>query len=101
VGRAWPLAEADELVGGLLDTETLAEGGGQQQPGVGDGVGVVKAMSSSSRVWEDGIEKVPFCRGRMVVSATPSSQLRGPFSSPDHGQTNSRSVDSGLAIRLR
>jgi hypothetical protein len=42
VGRAWPLAEADELVGGLLDTETLAEGGGQQQPGVGDGVGVVK-----------------------------------------------------------
>ena len=42
VGRAWPLAEADELVGGLLDTKTLAEGGGQQQPGVGDGVGVVE-----------------------------------------------------------
>jgi hypothetical protein len=43
MGRAGPLAQVDQLVGGLLDAEPLGQGGGQQQAGVGDGVGVVEA----------------------------------------------------------
>jgi hypothetical protein len=42
VGRTWPLAEVDELVGGLLDPQPLGQGGGQQQPRSGDRVGVVE-----------------------------------------------------------
>jgi hypothetical protein len=43
MGRAGPLAQVDQLVGGLLDAEPLGQGGGRQQAGVGDGVGVVEA----------------------------------------------------------
>jgi len=42
VGGTWPLAEVDELVGGLLDPQPLGQGGGQQQPRSGDRVGVVE-----------------------------------------------------------
>jgi hypothetical protein len=43
VRRTRPLAQVDHLIGGLLDTQPLRQGGRQQQAGVGDGVGVVKA----------------------------------------------------------
>src|SRR6266540_5868425 len=43
VGCAGPLAEVDELVGGLLDAEPFGQGGGWQQVRAGDGVGVVEA----------------------------------------------------------
>src|SRR6266542_5580544 len=42
-GRAGPLAQVDQLIGGLLDAQRLGQRGRQQQPRVGDGVGVVKA----------------------------------------------------------
>jgi hypothetical protein len=39
-----------------------------------------KAMSSWSRVWEDGIEKVPSWSRIRQLSQAPFSQVRGPFS---------------------
>jgi hypothetical protein len=42
VGRARPVAEIDQLVGGLLDPQPLGERGGQQQPGRGDRVLVIE-----------------------------------------------------------
>jgi hypothetical protein len=42
VGRARPTAEIDQLVGGLLDSQPLGQGGSQQQPGRGDRVLVIK-----------------------------------------------------------
>jgi hypothetical protein len=41
--RARPLAQVDQRIGGLLDAQPLGQGGRQEQAGVGDGVGVVKA----------------------------------------------------------
>jgi hypothetical protein len=41
--RASPLAQVDQRIGGLPDAEPLGQGGGQQQAGVGDGVGVIEA----------------------------------------------------------
>jgi hypothetical protein len=41
--RASPLAQVDQRIGGLLDAQPLGQGGRQQQPGVGDGVGVIEA----------------------------------------------------------
>jgi hypothetical protein len=35
-GGTGPFAEVDQLVGGLLDPQPVGQGGGQQQPGVGD-----------------------------------------------------------------
>jgi hypothetical protein len=43
MGRASPLAQIDERIGGLLNAQPLGQGGRQQQAGVGDGMGVVKA----------------------------------------------------------
>jgi hypothetical protein len=61
VGRTRPLAQVDQLVGGLLGVQPLGQGGRQQQARVGDGVGVSsQQVSSWSRVWEDAIEKLPF-----------------------------------------
>jgi hypothetical protein len=36
VGGAGPLAQVDQLIGGLLEPEPLGQGGGQQEAGVGD-----------------------------------------------------------------
>jgi hypothetical protein len=41
--RARPLAQVDQRIGGLLDAQPLGQRGRQQQPRVGDRVGVVKA----------------------------------------------------------
>jgi hypothetical protein len=41
-GRTRSVAEVDQLVGGLLDSQPLSERGGQQQPGRGDRVLVVE-----------------------------------------------------------
>jgi hypothetical protein len=57
--RASPLAQVDHLVGGLLDAQPPGQRGRQQQVGVGDGVGVVKAGVELVWVWEDAIEKAP------------------------------------------
>jgi hypothetical protein len=57
--RASPLAQVDHLIGGPLDAQPLGQGGRQQQARVGDGMGVVKQVSSWSRVWQDPIENVP------------------------------------------
>jgi hypothetical protein len=43
MGGAGPLAQVDHLIGGLLDAQPLGQRGRQQQTGVGDRVGVVKA----------------------------------------------------------
>jgi hypothetical protein len=98
VARAWPLAEADELVAACWIPRRSLRVAASSNPALATAWVSSKLIARSSgarAAWEDGIEKVPFCRGRMVVSATPSSQLRGPFSAPDRGQANSRSVDSG------
>jgi hypothetical protein len=42
MGGASPLAQIDHLLGGLLDAQPLGQRGRQQQPRVGDGMGVVK-----------------------------------------------------------
>jgi hypothetical protein len=41
--RARPVAQVDQLVGGLLDAQPLGQRGSQQQARVGHRVGVVKA----------------------------------------------------------
>jgi hypothetical protein len=57
---AGTVAEVDQLVDDRLEPEPLGQGGGQQQPGVGDRVVVVERDGESrSGLWEDGIEKVP------------------------------------------
>jgi len=57
--RASPLAQVDHLIGGLLDAQPLGQRGRQQQAGVGDGVGVIKAGVELVEVWEDAVENVP------------------------------------------
>jgi hypothetical protein len=42
VSRTRPLAQVDELVGGLLDAQPLGQGGSQQQARAGDDVGIVE-----------------------------------------------------------
>jgi hypothetical protein len=66
MGCAGPLAQVNQVVGGLLDAQPLGQGGRQEQTGVGDGVGVVEAgvelvegMGGSHRgrgllMWEHG-----------------------------------------------
>ena len=63
MGGAGPLAQVDHLVGSLLDAQPLGQRGRQQQARIGHRMGVVKQMSSWSRVWEDGLENVPFWSG--------------------------------------
>jgi hypothetical protein len=43
MGRASPLAQVDERIGGLPDAQPLGQGGRQQQPRIGHRVGVVEA----------------------------------------------------------
>jgi hypothetical protein len=43
MGRAGPLTQIDQRIGGLLDAQPLGQRGGQQQAGAGDRVGVVEA----------------------------------------------------------
>jgi hypothetical protein len=42
MGRARPISQIDQRIGGLLDAQPLGQRGSQQQACVGDGVGVVK-----------------------------------------------------------
>ena len=41
-GRPGPVAQVDQLVGGLLDSQPLRQGRRQQQPGAGDSVLVIE-----------------------------------------------------------
>ena len=56
---AGTVAEVDQLVDERLEPEPLGQGGGQQQPGVGDRVVVIDRDDDPMGLWEDGIEKVP------------------------------------------
>jgi hypothetical protein len=57
--RASPLAQVDQLVGGLLDAEPLGQVAGSSRPALAMAWVSSKQVSSWSRVWEDRIEKVP------------------------------------------
>ena len=57
--RASPLAQVDQRIGGLLDAQPLGQRGRQQRSRIGHRMGVVKQLSSWSRVWEDPIENAP------------------------------------------
>jgi len=57
--RASPLAQVDQRIGGLLDAQPLGQGGRQQQPRVGDRVGVVNAAVELVQGVEDAIENLP------------------------------------------
>lgn len=46
------ITEVDQLIGHLLDAQPVAEGSGQQQPGIGDRVVVVEA--DAEPVWTMG-----------------------------------------------
>jgi hypothetical protein len=63
MGRAGPLAQVDQLVGGLLDAQPLGQRGRQQQAALAMAWVSSKQMSSWSGVWEDCIEKVPSWQG--------------------------------------
>ena len=58
MGRAGPLAQVDQLVGGLLDAQPLASVAGSS-PALALGWVSSKRVSSWSRVWEDVIENLP------------------------------------------
>jgi len=95
VGGAWP-RQADVGVGRLADAEPVGQGGGQQQPGAGNGMAVVEADVELVKVWggvawDAGIEKVPFLACGNGRQTPVFSQLRGPFSCPDHAVERPRS----------
>jgi hypothetical protein len=77
---AGPGAKVDQLVDGRFDPQTLGQRCGQQQPSVGDGVVVIedhhKAVGTVRRWHRESALLI----GTNDVSATPFSQLRGPFS---------------------
>ncbi|HEX3201870.1 MAG TPA: hypothetical protein VHW42_08045 [Actinomycetes bacterium] len=51
--------QVDQRIGGLLDAQPLGQRGRQQQARTGHRMGVVKQLSSWSRVWQDPIENLP------------------------------------------
>ena len=59
MGGASPLAQVDQLVGGLLDAQPLGQRGRQQQPALAIAWVSSKQVSSWSRMWEDPIENLP------------------------------------------
>jgi hypothetical protein len=77
---AGAVAKVDELIDDLLDAEPLGQRRGEDQPGVGDRVGVVEGDGQgvgTVRRWH----RESALRVRVPgASATPFSQLRGPFS---------------------
>jgi hypothetical protein len=85
VGRAGPLAEVDELVGGLPDAEPLGQGRGQQQARAGDRVGVIEVHAklvqgrSAMGDWHRRDALSTSTRGSWQVSQPPLSQVKGPF----------------------
>src|SRR5213078_103597 len=106
VGSPGP-GKAEQLVGGRLDTEPLGEGGGQQQPGVGDGVGVVEAggelvegmrhwhRKGALLGWRYGWTRNPIIAGQraLLISASARHPIhiggsrlipRAASTSPDH-----------------
>jgi hypothetical protein len=58
--RARPVAQVDQLVGGLLDAQPLGRVAASSRPALATAWVSSKQMSSWSRVWEDAIENVPF-----------------------------------------
>ena len=58
MGWAGPLAQVNQVVGGLLDAQPLGQGGRQEQAGVGDGLVSSKRVSSWSMVWGIPIENL-------------------------------------------
>ena len=80
MGRASPLAQIDERIGGLLNAQPLGQGGRQQQAGVGDGMGVVKADVELVEGWGGPIENMPSWSGIRQLWQAPCSQVRRPSS---------------------
>jgi hypothetical protein len=81
VGRARPVPEIDQLVGGLLDPQPLCQGAGSSSPAEATPRSSSKAMSTwSSSTGEDGIEKVSSDSGIVTAWQPSFSLVRGPFS---------------------
>jgi hypothetical protein len=67
---AGTVAKVDQLTGDRLDAEPVGQGGGQQQPSVGDRVVGIEGDREPAGLWEDGIEKVPSKFGILAGVAT-------------------------------
>ncbi len=93
--RASPLAQIDQRIGGLLDPEPLGQGG-RQQPGIGEGVGVVKAaVELAPGGWRTSIENLPSWSGIRQLSQTLFSQVKGPLSESNGNHSMTGTVHSG------
>jgi hypothetical protein len=80
-GRPGPVAEVDELVGGLLDPSRSAKVAGSSSPALATARRSSKAISTwSGTTCEDGIEKVSSGSGIMTAWQPSFSLVRGPFS---------------------
>src|SRR4051812_31948808 len=96
-GRARPVAQVDELAGGLLDPSRSTRVAGRTTPPCATARGSSNAISTwSSTTWEDRIEKVPPARGEWLASQPPFSQVRRPFSHSYQHQPITPSVEPGL-----
>jgi hypothetical protein len=79
--RAWSVAKVDQLVGGLLQPEPLGQGGGQQQPRVGDRVLVIEHDIDMVKNDVGGSHRKGVLRlGDHDCLAASFSLVRGPFS---------------------
>jgi hypothetical protein len=78
--RAGPLAQVDQRIGGVLDAEPLGQRGRQQQPRIGDGVGVVKAGVELVEGVGGSHRERALLIGPMTAQQASFSQVRGPFS---------------------
>jgi hypothetical protein len=80
-GGTGPLAEVDQLVGGLLDPEPVSERGGQQQARIGDHALVIERdMDLVQHDRRGSHRRVPPAQAEWLGSQPPSSQARRPFS---------------------
>jgi hypothetical protein len=77
---AGAVAEVDQVVDDPLDTEPLGQCRGQGQPGIGDRVGVVEDDRQGVETVRRWHRESALRVGVPGASATPFSQLRGPFS---------------------
>jgi hypothetical protein len=59
MGGTGALAQVDQRIGQLLDAEPPSQQAGSASPALATVCLSSKATASRSRLWEDGIEKVP------------------------------------------
>jgi hypothetical protein len=83
VGRARPVAEVDQLVGGLLHAQPLGQGRGQQQPGARDRVLVIEGDIDLVEGDVRGSHRKGASDSGIMTAWQPSfSLVRGPFHNP-------------------